>query len=152
VVVTGSGSNRLFTVPADVNVTFRGLLLSVGSVAGTNGALDQYGGPAEGGAIFNSGNLVLDGCVISNNVSTGGVGGEISTNAIACCRDPTFPVCCEFVTGGPGRGGAIFNRGRLWLTNCFFADNRAAGGRGSTAGPQGGGGGPGFGGAVFNQG
>src|SRR5437773_11709751 len=32
VVVSGSGSNRLFTVPADVNVTFRGLILSGGSV------------------------------------------------------------------------------------------------------------------------
>ena len=68
--MTGSGSNRLFAVPADVNVTFRGLILSGGSVTGTNGTLDQYGGPAEGGAIFNAGNLVLDSCVISNNVST----------------------------------------------------------------------------------
>lgn len=133
--ITGSNWWRAFSVNS-------GATSSISGLAFTN----CYAGPSmDGGAIYNSGNLLLSNCLFTACRSTSG---------------PTTPA-----NGGPGgaagNGGAIFNAGTLVAESCQFLNNAAnRGGAGSygylnaamtpTSGGIGGNGGSG--GAVYDTG
>ena len=81
-IVSGGGSNRIFYVPAGITLAATNLTLANGACIATNSSV-----PADGGAIYNLGTVVLTGCTLTNNTATNGLDSPIA------------------------RGGAIFNNG-----------------------------------------
>lgn len=90
------------------------------------------GGSAIGGAIYNSGTLVLIGCTLLENAARGGTGGSYIRSA------PAFLYLKEYLvngaTGGSGAGGAIYNAGTATCTECTMTGNIASGGHGGHGG------------------
>ena len=80
--VSGGGANRIFYVPAGITLSATNLTLANGACIATNSSV-----PADGGAIYNYGTVVLTGCTLTNNTATNGLNSPIA------------------------RGGAIFNNG-----------------------------------------
>ena len=163
--VTISGNNlvRLFTVNPVVSFSVYSLTLSNGR--GTNG-----------GAIYNSGTLVVSNSVFSGNSvsnSASGLGGAIYNNLGTVsvinssfsnnnCRggDGTnnpAPMGDGFQASAGAGGGIYGNAGNVNVTNCTFAGNTTTGGRGGNGGDaflifsagNGGAGGSAFGGGIF---
>ena len=137
--LTGTNVCRGFKVTNGVTVSISGLTFT--NFYGWDIGSDPFG--ADGGAIFNSGSLLLSNCLFTTcrnpNGGPGGTGG--------------------FSGGTGGSGGAIFNGGTLQVVNCQFLNNSAGhggnGGNGSVAigSVVGGGGGTGGnGGAVYDAG
>jgi hypothetical protein len=142
VAISGNNAVRLFTVNPVVNFAVYNLTLANGR--STNG-----------GAIYNSGTLVLSNSTFSGNSvsnSASGLGGAIYNNlgtvtAISSsfssnnCRGGDgangvgpAPVG-NGLPGNAGAGGAIYNNaGNLNVTNCTFVGNTATGGRGGNGG------------------
>ena len=88
-----------------------------------------------GGAIYNeSGTVTLEQCSFVGNRVVGG--------------DSTWTAD----TGADVSGGAVHNRGMLWVNLCTFTQNSASAGRGGTGSSLGSAGGTASGGAVFNEG
>ena len=130
---------RVFTISSGVSVSINGLTISDGKAAGadgTGGTASGIGGNAvpvtpptngaigRGGAIFNSGSLTLNACVLSGNTAQGGSGGPGAgdTNQTGG-------------TGAVGQGGAIYSSGpALSITRCTFSGNTAQGGSGGSGG------------------
>ena len=103
------------------------------------------GGAGQGGGIYNSGTLFLDGSTFAQtNQASGGMGGPGNFGHGGVPSG----------SGGAGRGGAVFNdtSGSLFITNCTFNGNVALGGNGGSGGPSGGNGGNGDSGAIYNLG
>lgn len=130
-VISGGGTTRLFMVSS--GTTFAGYRLYLAN-----------GSNSMGGAIYNSGYLILNDCVLSNNVARGNAGANGSTG------NP----------GGNGAGaggGAICNDGMdACLNRCVFATNRAYAGNGGSGGnggstTHGGNGAQCLGGAVYGK-
>jgi hypothetical protein len=144
---------------------------SVTGLAGANGGtynfgLNYYGFPGGngkkggGGAIFNSGTVVLEESALVQNQATGGKGGDGGAGYNGYWGG----------TGGDGdwgAGGAVFNQGNFFATNATFRGNLGTGGNGGAGGPtrlggalsndlglpgKGGNGGQGQGGGIFNNG
>ncbi|HTB83588.1 MAG TPA: choice-of-anchor Q domain-containing protein [Candidatus Sulfotelmatobacter sp.] len=69
----------------------------------------------QGGAIFNSGMMILNRCCVCSN-SVSGSSGTSSELGIS--------------SAGAGQGGGLFNAGQLWMTNCTVALNSAVAGLG----------------------
>ena len=137
VILNGGAANRIFNLNTNANLSLSGLTLSGGHAP--NGADEsqnvfQNGGDAaSGGAIYNAGTLVLNGCILATNrAGNGGTAGE------------------DGAGGAGGNGGAIFNSGTLTLSNCTLQANQAGTGGGYNT--FGGGGASGNGGAIFNSG
>jgi hypothetical protein len=107
-----------------------------------------YYGHAQGGAIHNSGTLMVDLCTFTGNSASAGDGGSGSSYYGA---NPSG------TPGASGAGGAIYNQGTLTVDRTTFSGNSATGGSGgsgasgSQAGPGGDGGG-GCGGAIYGYG
>lgn len=99
---------------------------------GTNGVENASGEPAAGGAIWNTGSLMLISCAFETNRAVGGDGNGGNYG------------------GGEAAGGAVYAEGSLTLSNVVFIGNESAGGRsgrGDTGwGPNGA---HAFGGAVY---
>jgi hypothetical protein len=165
VVLSGSGSNRLFTINPGVTLTLRGLSLANGHHQGASGrdgaALEagESGRPGFGGAVFNDGGtLVAVQVVFTTNTAMGGNGGLGATGQFLGTNGR------DGGRGGAATGGAIQNRsGVLLLTNCTFVSNQAIGGNGGDGGDgadrvltgnggDGGHGGHGQGGAIHSEG
>ncbi|HXJ72776.1 MAG TPA: hypothetical protein VNM37_07980, partial [Candidatus Dormibacteraeota bacterium] len=114
-------------------------------------ALTIQASHAKGGAILNSGTLVLSATTLADNLAEGessmwsgalpgpGSGGGIYNEAMLACTNTTFatnearggrPLACFNVCNGEeGRGGALNNAaGTVLLTHVTFAGNRAVGG------------------------
>ncbi|HEY3855704.1 MAG TPA: immunoglobulin domain-containing protein [Verrucomicrobiae bacterium] len=85
-------------------------------------------GSSDGGAIFNSGSMIITQSVLAQNTTIGGA------SEVSC---------------GPSQGGAIYNSGNLQVLNSFVSNNTATGGTASsdTYGSN-----PGLGGALYNTG
>lgn len=104
------------------------------------------GDPGFGGAIHNSGALLMADCSFTSNCVSGG-------------SSPSYPQW-EGFSGCEGSGGAIFNQGVLTIERTSFSGNLAIGGNGcfggvpwdSLDGTAGGGGGVARGGAIANHG
>jgi CSLREA domain-containing protein len=117
ITVDGNQAGRVFRIgTAGLAVTITDLTISRGFV---------NGGTAQGGGIFNNGNLTLRNCLLSLHQATGS-------------------------NGGDGRGGALFNSGAATITNCTFSRNGANGGDGVSGGPNPGGNGQGA--SLYNSG
>lgn len=164
--MTGQGADQVtidfqgvtpgFAVSAGRTVVFSGIKFANARALGSNGSFGSFtaeptaGGPSEGGAILNAGNLTVTNCVFQNCRVIGGTGGSGAVQTNQSGRQ-----------GGEARGGAIFSNGTsLTVTGCLFTGNEATGGSGGrgasdTQGGQfsfgggGGAGGSGQGGAIY---
>ncbi len=164
--MTGQGADQVtidfegfspgFAISAGRTVVFSGIKFANARALGSNGSFGSFtaeptaGGPSEGGAILNSGNLTVTNCVFQNCRVVGGNGGSGAFQTNQSGRQ-----------GGEARGGAIFSNGAsLTVTGCLFTGNEATGGSGGrgasdTQGGQfsfgggGGAGGSGQGGAIY---
>ena len=145
--LAGSQLDRLLHVHPSATLQLVGLTLRDGRASGGDGQIPDGGvGPGFGGAIYNDGDLVLDGCTVAGNEALGGAGSD----------GEHAPGDGGGGGGGAGLGGAIYSTGNLFLQAqsgpCLFQGNVALGGaggkgkhRGSTSpftGFGGGGGGP----------
>jgi hypothetical protein len=108
--IDASGNGRLFAVAAGASLTLQNLTLQGGNLFG-------FGGPAEGGAIYNQGTLVLSKVMVQNNTAVGD-GSIISPS-----------------TGQAAAGGGIWSNGSLTVENStVFQGNSANGGDGAFQG------------------
>ncbi|MBI3849481.1 MAG: hypothetical protein HY298_04205 [Verrucomicrobia bacterium] len=141
VAISGNNSVRLFTVNPAVNLSVYNLTL-------------VNGRSTNGGAIYNSGTLVVSNSALSGNSvsnSASGLGGAIYNNNLAtliAVNSSFFNNGCRGGdganntavngTGFPGQvgaGGGIYNdAGNISVTNCTFAGNTSTGGRGGNGG------------------
>jgi len=139
--ITAQNNSRIFNITSG-EVGIFNLSLSDGRVIGTNGLPGQNGQNVYGGCIFVGANadLLMQFCVLSNNVVIGGQGG--GTNQFA-----------EAGNGGNAYGGAIGSLGVMNFAYCTLVNNQAVGGQGGLA-PSGapGSGGQAWGGGVYAQG
>ena len=136
VAISGNNVSRVFNVLAGT-VTISNVTVTKGAAVGTAGMNAANnggsptpatpGGPAEGGGVFNQGNLTLRNCTVSGNEARGGQGGGSDTT--------------QSLTAGAGGGsaaaGGISNRGVLTLINCTLSGNLATGGSAGTTAGQG---------------
>ena len=127
-----------------------------GSSQGGDGGNGGAGGKAQGGAIYNSGSLIISNSTFLLNTATGGAGGHGGTNG-------TGLAASDLGHGGGGAiagGGAIYNLagGVLEIANSTFALNTAKSGNSASAGSErhrargGKNGGSSVGGAIANYG
>jgi hypothetical protein len=125
VTISGSNAVQLFVVPQSVTFVLSNLVLADGLAQG------------DGGAISNSGTVLVIDCTFTNNGAQGE--GADAYDQIS--------------SGTPGQGGAIYNAGILLVTNCSFLTNWAEGGAGQYTGTSFfpvTSGGNGNGGAIYN--
>ena len=125
ITISGGDAVRVFVVETNVSLTLSQLTIA-------NGLSDNGAGVLNAG-----GHLILQHCVLINNVATGG----------------DAPLYTGFA-GSNGCGGAVWNIGTLTANSCTFVSNSAVGGSGGaspTSGPPGAGG-QGIGGAAVNFG
>jgi hypothetical protein len=119
----GTPAFRLFGVAAGATLTLNNLMLQ-GGWAWASGLGVYDGASARGGAIYNSGTLLLSGVTVQNNVAQ-----DTFTHA---------------------EGGAIYNQGALTLQGVILQNNTAQGGNGNVPGGYS----PGnaYGGALYSSG
>jgi hypothetical protein len=104
------------------------------AIGGSGGPGGACNGPPTGHACGNGG-MGGDGGAggTANTGGNGGAGGHGGNAAV---------VASEGGAGGNGEGGAVYNAGEVWVSDCMFEDNEAIGGSGGS-GDFGGSGGPG---------
>lgn len=87
---------------------------------------------ANGGAVYNQGNLQLRGCSLFSNTATGEfTGGAAVHNAAGASLTLEDSVLSDnTATGDFGFGGAIYSEGRLTARRCWFSFNQSTGYRG----------------------
>jgi hypothetical protein len=158
--------DRIFQVFPKARLTLQNLVVTGGHALGY-----QYGyfGPGEaGGAVYNSGYLILNNCVVVANASgdgnylEGNGGGEDAGDAGGIYNSGTLimnncVMAGNFAGSGTdgssgGNGGGIRNDGTCELMNCVFYDNMAGNGGAPEGNALGFAGSGGSGGAVFNAG
>lgn len=138
VIFSGGGSNRLFTVMQDGELTLRYGTLSNGMTAGADGANGATAWPggngigAVGGAILVSNGAVnLQYCTLVSNKVLGGKGGNGGNGT-------TVSNGGSGGKGGDAMGGAIYNlNGSIALLGCLFQGNLSTGGGGGNGGNAG---------------
>jgi alpha-tubulin suppressor-like RCC1 family protein len=165
VTISGGSSNRVFYVPPGVSLTLSSLTIADGlSQDGQGGGVlndgslevaacifrgnevlgqpgtNNYGaagGPANGGAICNSGAgaLSVSASTFWSNTVTGGPGTAGQPGSF-------FPIWTGSLDGGGGGiggtgGGAIYNAGTARILNSTFTANFASGGQGGAGGDGG---------------
>jgi hypothetical protein len=112
--VSGTPACRLLDVGVGASLSIQSLTLQGGL------ASSQYGGLPLGGAVYNQGNLTLEGVTVRNNTAQGADG--------------------TFGGGGYAAGGGVYSLGSLTVnSSSVFQNNKAVGGNGSdaTGGPDG---------------
>ena len=121
-----------------------------GSQFGGNGGNGGGGAAARGGAIYNSGTVLIFNSSIINNHAFGGDGG--SGGGGGAGSFPGLPGSGG--TGSIGQGGGIYNLGVVTITNSTFFTNTVEGGLTQHAGANSDGksGGAGNGGGIYNLG
>ena len=104
--VDASGLSRVFEIGAGTTVLISGLTVGTG-----------YAAAANGGGIFNEGDLTLSQVLVSGNTASGGDGGGIHNIG-------TLQVTESTITTNSGlNGGGIFNEGTLVITDSTLSDN-----------------------------
>jgi hypothetical protein len=107
-ILNGGGASRLFSIASGANVGLNAMTL-------TNGHSDASD---NGGAVVNSGTLVISNCTVAGNVVAGtGAGGGIEN------LSKTTLTGCTLSGNYAGFGGAIRNDGICTLQNCTFSGN-----------------------------
>ncbi len=125
---------------------------------GQNGGSGTAGTRALGGGIYNLGGLTIYNTSFLTNRAAGGSGGSGGGGGDGLYQGGNGG---NGGAGALGYGGAIYNLGTVWLTNCTFIGNAATGGNGGdggTNGPgafpanlgRGGASAPGSGGAIYS--
>ena len=109
-------------------------------VIGKSGARGQPGDSGFGGAIYNLGSLALFNCHLYANGASGGTGGDGADGQDAGTKGGNGGASGA---GGSAAGGAVYNRGSLFLSDCTFSGNFALGGSGGIGGAGGSGNFPG---------
>jgi hypothetical protein len=116
--INGNKAGRVFNVQSGENVVVSGLTIA-------NGLTNN----ANGGGIYNAGNLTLINCALSNNRGFGSAnGGGALCNAVS--GSAWLYNCCLVGNtggGGGGGGGAILNLGSVSLFNCTLYGNYSDG-------------------------
>ena len=120
---------------------------------GGDGGGGGYGAPAQGGAIYSAGSLLLSNCTFTGNGATGGSGGLGGTNG-------TGRFAGNAGTGGAGSegsGAAVYSANYAVILNCTFSGNIGQGGNSASGGTDSNGdgvsgasGGSSLGGGVYN--
>ncbi len=124
--LNANGASRIFEIPANKTVLIKDIVLTNGHAPNAVQVnIFSYTPASSGGAIQNSGALILSNCIVAGCSAGNGAGGT-------------------FGSGNAGHGGALENIGSATLLNCAFLTNFAG------VGPQGGNGG--VGGAIVNYG
>lgn len=127
-----------------------------GGIQGGNGGNGGNGGTALGGAIYNTGFVMLTNCTVSANSAYGGFAGFAGTGGNA-----PFPGRAgDGAAGAPGWGAGLYNLGTAQILNSTFSGNIAWGGDSTKAGPDsynsygknGDSGASGLGGGIYNAG
>jgi hypothetical protein len=96
----------------NINCQFIGNVGFTPDIPGLSNIRSLTGSPAQGGAVFSDG--------ITGRIS----GGTFTSNTVTGGNAAYIPV-----TPGPGQGGAVYHRGTLQISNCWFIANAAFGGR-----------------------
>ena len=110
--ISGNNASRIFNVASGATVTLNYLALQ-------NGLAKGSGSAAQGGAIFNQGNLTLNNMLIQNNLAQGSDGAAGGKNHF------------DGYAGQAAAGGAIWSNGTLTLGNgTILQINQAMGGQG----------------------
>jgi hypothetical protein len=135
-----------------------------GSFRGGNGGHGGNGAAGQGGAIYNLATLWLSNCTFYANATQGGIGAEGGTNGTNTATNG-IPIVPRYLggggIGGVAAGGAVFNRGSLFVANSTFATNGATAGKAASHGgwinngtvaEKGPDGGTAYGGAIENEG
>jgi hypothetical protein len=133
---SGTPDFRLFDVASGASLTLENLTLQNGLAFGS-------GSSAEGGAIYNQGNLILSAVTVQNNLAQGSPGSS------GC---PYHECKLKPIPGGPAAGGGIWSGSSLTLENgTLIHNNQAIGGTGGMASQfyTGSAGGAGFGGGLY---
>ncbi len=114
--VSGNQTSRVFNVSAE-GVTISGLTLRDGAVVGKNG-----------GALYNSGTLVLTNTTwisntasITNLATGGGGGGAIANLGVITISHSAF--LSNTVDAYGGGGGGVYNDGQAWVLESYFENN-----------------------------
>jgi hypothetical protein len=116
---SGTPAFRLFDVASGASLTLENLTLQNGLAFGS-------GSSAEGGAIYNQGNLILSAVTVQNNVAQGSPGG------FGC---PLHECKLKPIPGRPAAGGGIWSGSSLTLENgTLVQNNQAIGGTGAMDG------------------
>ena len=123
--------------------------------AGGDGGKGGHGSNAEGGAIYNAGDLTITGSTFTSNGATGGsggpsgfggdggIGGSAGRSGDGIIAQGSAGAGGTSGSSGPagnagdGEGGAIYNAGTLNLTGTTFSSNVASGGPGGPSDPPG---------------
>jgi hypothetical protein len=148
VIIDGSSATRLFVVHTNCQLILANVQL-------------RHGLSGNGGAILNSGELIVSNCIFLDNAATN-LDGE---NGIAATTT-NAPDGGSGLNGGSIWGGAIYSYGPLYVYNSLFETNSATAGNGghggagvSTTGQlavglggNAGNGGNAFGGAIYSSG
>jgi hypothetical protein len=136
---SGTPDFRLFDVASGASLTLENLTLQNGLAFGS-------GSSAEGGAIYNQGNLILSAVTVQNNLAQGSPGSS------GC---PFHECKLKPIPGGPAAGGGIWSGSSLTLENgTLVHNNQAIGGTGAMDGQffTGSAGGDAFGGGLYISG
>jgi len=148
---SGTPNFRIFFINNGATLRLNTLAVRNGSFVGVAGVYvgpgfpGGFGGNAFGGAIFNSGTLIVSDSTFANNHAVGGAGGDGGNGS----NNSGLPGGAGGAGGdaGSASGGAISNLGTLIATGSTFSDNAALGGIGGNGGNGGNGmgspGGPG---------
>ena len=136
---SGTPDFRLLGVASRASLTLENLTLQNGLAFGS-------GSSAEGGAIYNQGNLILSAVTVQNNLAQGSPGSS------GC---PLHECKLKPIPGGPAAGGGIWSSSSLTLENgTLVRNNQAIGGTGAMDGMffTGSAGGDAFGGGLYISG
>lgn len=115
VTIDAQGYSRVFNITSGVTVTLKNLKLINGK-------------SAWGGAIYNSGNLIITGSTFNNNqaTTTSIVTTPTTGGGGAICNRGTLSISnSTFTNNKASDGGAIYNGGNLTVSVCNFNDNKA---------------------------
>ncbi len=104
--LSGGGSSRVLQIDASVIASISGLSITAGSAA-------------DGGGVYNQGNLALTDCTISGNSATNN-GGGLGGNGTAALID------CTISGNSAADGGGLAVGGMVSLTGCTVSANYAS--------------------------
>lgn len=161
---TGLG-DRVFQVFPNALLTLENVVIEGGSAPKGS---QLFANGESGGAIYNAGVLILENCVITNNVcgggnflegngggTGGGDGGGIYNNGTLSASDCVISAnfCGDGADGADGgAGGGIRNDGFCLLNHCLIDRNQSGSGGGPAGNFSAFGGSGGNGGGIFNSG
>ena len=126
VTITGRGAGHtVVQANADPDVaTYRVLYISSGSTVTISGMTIRHGKSSSAGGIYNTGNLTINDCAITDNVTTSGGGGAMYSGG-----GDTLTINNSTISGNSSASLPAFTAGGIYtlstttLTNCTISNN-----------------------------